>query len=122
MAWLKYKINKAQAFVIGGHTPDNPLDAAIVGYYEGDKLMFVSKVWNDFVPRLRREVWSKLKQLRTATFPLQTCRRRNARIGPLSKEQMHTRVDQTTLNRADQIDGIYVWWTPAAREVLRIER
>jgi hypothetical protein len=36
MAWLKYKINKAQAFVIGGHTPDNPLDAAIVGYYEGD--------------------------------------------------------------------------------------
>jgi ATP-dependent DNA ligase len=60
MAWLKYKINKAQAFVIGGYTPDNPLDAAIVGYYEGDKLMFVSKVWNGFVPRLRREVWSKL--------------------------------------------------------------
>jgi hypothetical protein len=23
-AWLKYKVNKAQAFVIGGYTPDNP--------------------------------------------------------------------------------------------------
>jgi hypothetical protein len=22
-AWLKYKVNKAQAFVIGGYTPDN---------------------------------------------------------------------------------------------------
>jgi bifunctional non-homologous end joining protein LigD len=55
--------------VIGGYTPDNALDAAIVGYYEGDKLMFVSKVRNGFVPRLRREVWSKLKHLRTATCP-----------------------------------------------------
>jgi bifunctional non-homologous end joining protein LigD len=42
-AWLKYKVNKAQAFVIGGYTPDNPLDALIVRYYEGDKLMFASK-------------------------------------------------------------------------------
>ena len=23
-AWLKYKVNKAQAFVIGGYPPDNP--------------------------------------------------------------------------------------------------
>jgi ATP-dependent DNA ligase len=29
--WLKYKVNKAQDFVIGGYTPDNPLDALIVG-------------------------------------------------------------------------------------------
>jgi hypothetical protein len=29
--------------VIGGYTPENPLDALIVGYYEGNKLMFVSK-------------------------------------------------------------------------------
>ena len=35
-AWLNYKVNKAQAFVIGGYTPENPLDALIVGYYEGD--------------------------------------------------------------------------------------
>jgi bifunctional non-homologous end joining protein LigD len=68
-AWLKYKVNKAQAFVIGGYTPDNPLDALIVGYYEGDKLMFASKVRNGFVPRLRREVWAKLKHLQTDTCP-----------------------------------------------------
>jgi len=35
---LKYKVNKAQAFVIGGYTRGNPLDALIVGCYEGTKL------------------------------------------------------------------------------------
>jgi bifunctional non-homologous end joining protein LigD len=48
-AWLKYKVNKAQAFVIGGYTPDNPLEALIVRYYEGGKLIFASKVRNGFV-------------------------------------------------------------------------
>jgi ATP-dependent DNA ligase len=43
---VKCKVNKTQDFVIGGYTPDNPLDALIVGYYEGDKLIFVSKVRN----------------------------------------------------------------------------
>jgi bifunctional non-homologous end joining protein LigD len=36
-AWLKYKVNKSQEFVIGGYTPGNPLDALIVGYYDGEK-------------------------------------------------------------------------------------
>lgn len=108
--------------MIGGYTPDNPVDAAIVGYYEGDKLMFVSKVRNGFVPRLRREVWSKLKHLRTATCPFANLPEEKRTQWALSKEQMHTRVDQTTLSRADRIHGIYAWWTPAAREVLRVER
>ena len=64
------QVNKAQAFVIGGYTQDNPLDALIVGYYEGDKLQFASKVRNGFVTRLRREVWSKLKHLQSDTCPL----------------------------------------------------
>lgn len=59
--WLKYKVNKAQAFVIGGYTPGNPLDAVIIGYYEGEKLIYAAKVRNGFVPRLRRDVWEKLK-------------------------------------------------------------
>ena len=31
-AWLKYRINRGQEFVIGGYTPDHPFDALIVGY------------------------------------------------------------------------------------------
>jgi ATP-dependent DNA ligase len=38
-AWVKYRVNRGQEFVIGGYVPGNPLDSTIVGYYEGDKLM-----------------------------------------------------------------------------------
>jgi ATP-dependent DNA ligase len=37
-AWLKYRINRGQEFVIGGYTPGHPFDALIVGYYEAGKL------------------------------------------------------------------------------------
>ena len=49
-AWVKYRINKGQEFVIGGYTPGNPFDAVIVGYYDGDKLLFAAKVRAGFVP------------------------------------------------------------------------
>ena len=52
-AWLKYKINDSQEFVIGGYTFGNPSDALIVGCYEGGKLNVVSKVINGFVPHIR---------------------------------------------------------------------
>lgn len=68
-AWLKYRINCGQEFVIGGYTPDHPFDALIVGYYEGDKLYFVAKVRNGFVPQLRRDVYGKFKGLETETCP-----------------------------------------------------
>jgi bifunctional non-homologous end joining protein LigD len=87
-AWLKYKVNKAQAFVIGGYTPDNPLDALIVGYYEGDKLMFASKVRNGFVPRLRREVWTKLKHLQTDICPFTNLPEKKRTQWALTREEM----------------------------------
>ena len=39
-AWVKYKVNKSQEFVIVGYTPGNSLDALIVGYYDGDELIY----------------------------------------------------------------------------------
>ena len=55
--------------MIGGYTPDNPLSILLVGYYEGDKLIFVSKVRNGFVTQLRGEVWSNLRDLKTGSIP-----------------------------------------------------
>lgn len=68
-AWLKYRVNKSREFVVGGYTPGNPLDALIIGCYDGDKLLFAAKVRNGFVPRLRREVWEQLRGLDTPTSP-----------------------------------------------------
>lgn len=48
-AWLKYKLNRSQEFVIGGCTAGNPFDALIMGCYEGAQFKFVPKVRNGFV-------------------------------------------------------------------------
>jgi ATP-dependent DNA ligase len=69
-AWIKYRVNRGQEFVIGGYFPGpHGIDSLIVGYYEGDKLMYVARTRNGFVPVSRRQVFSKLKHLVTPTCP-----------------------------------------------------
>jgi DNA ligase D-like protein (predicted ligase) len=69
-AWIKYRVNKGQEFVIGGYFPGtHGIDSLIVGYYDGDKLMYVARTRNGFVPASRRQVFSKLKHLVTLTCP-----------------------------------------------------
>jgi DNA ligase D-like protein (predicted ligase) len=62
-AWVKYRINQGQEFVIGGYVPDHPFDSIIVGYYQDGKLYYAAKVRNGFVPHVRREVFQRLKGL-----------------------------------------------------------
>jgi DNA ligase D-like protein (predicted ligase) len=87
-AWVKYRINRAQEFVIGGYTPGHPLDAVIVGYYDENRLICVGKVRNGFVPHLRREVASRLRGLRTATCPFANLPERKRTQWALTREEM----------------------------------
>jgi DNA ligase D-like protein (predicted ligase) len=69
-AWIKYRVNRGQEFVIGGYFPgSHGLDAIIVGYYDGDKLMYVARTRNGFVPASRRRVFEKLHPLVTHDCP-----------------------------------------------------
>jgi DNA ligase D-like protein (predicted ligase) len=69
-AWIKYRVNRGQEFVIGGYFPGpHGFDSLIVGYYDGDRLMYVARTRNGFVPASRRQVFSKLKHLVTLTCP-----------------------------------------------------
>ena len=69
-AWIKYRVNRGQEFVIGGYFPGpHGFDSLIVGYYDGDKLRYVARTRNGFVPASRRQVFSKLKHLVTPTCP-----------------------------------------------------
>jgi bifunctional non-homologous end joining protein LigD len=44
-SWSKMRINIGQEFVIGGFTPgSNGIDALVVGYYEGRKLIYAARV------------------------------------------------------------------------------
>ena len=44
-------MNRGQEFVIGGYFPGpHGFDSLIVGYYDGDKLTYVARTRNGFVP------------------------------------------------------------------------
>jgi DNA ligase D-like protein (predicted ligase) len=69
-AWIKHRVNRGQEFVVGGYFPGpHGIDSLIVGYYNGDRLMYVARTRNGLVPASRRQVFSKLKQLVTPTCP-----------------------------------------------------
>jgi ATP-dependent DNA ligase len=68
-AWSKYRVNLGQEFVVGGYTPGNPFDALIIGFYRGKDLFFSARVRAGFVPGTRREVFAKIKDLKTHKCP-----------------------------------------------------
>jgi bifunctional non-homologous end joining protein LigD len=69
--WVKLKLDRQQEFVIGGYRPDGSvgLDALLVGYYNGDKLLFAGKVRAGLIPHLRRELLGKLRPLAITRCP-----------------------------------------------------
>jgi bifunctional non-homologous end joining protein LigD len=90
-AWIKHRVNRGQEFVIGGYFPGpHGFDSLIVGYYDGDKLMYVARTRNGFVPASRRQVFSKLKDLVTPSCPFVNLpETRRSRFGEeLSAEKM----------------------------------
>jgi DNA ligase D-like protein (predicted ligase) len=90
-AWIKHRVNRGQEFVIGGYFPGtHGFDSLIVGYYNGDKLMYVARTRNGFVPASWRQVFSKLKHLVTPNCPFANLpETRRSRFGEeLSAEKM----------------------------------
>jgi bifunctional non-homologous end joining protein LigD len=85
-AWLKYRLNKGQEFVIGGYVPNNPIDSIIVGYYDGEKLLYAGEVRNGFVPYTRREVFAKLRGLQLDTSPFANLPEKKRTQWALTKE------------------------------------
>jgi DNA ligase D-like protein (predicted ligase) len=87
-AWVKYKVKRGQKFVIGGYTPGNPFETLIVGYYEGDKLLYAAKVRTGFVPQVRREVEGRFKGLQIETCPFANLPEKKRTMWALTKEEM----------------------------------
>lgn len=68
--WKKLRLSNEQEFVIGGYKPGMaPFESVLVGYYEGRKLKFASKVRPGFNPRSRRAVWDRIKNDESKTCP-----------------------------------------------------
>ena len=82
-AWIKLRANMEQEFVIGGYIPGaRGFDALLVGVYEKKELIFVAKVKDGFVPRIRDEIFPALKALQTAQCPFKNLpEKRDSRWG-----------------------------------------
>ena len=53
-----------QEFVIAGYTPSpKNFDALVIGYYEGDRLMYAARTRNGFTPASRAELFMMIKPL-----------------------------------------------------------
>lgn len=72
-AWLKIKARHEQEFVIGGYTAPQGarsyLGSVLVGYHEGGKLMFASKVGTGFDTKSLGSLFKVLQTLRTPECP-----------------------------------------------------
>jgi bifunctional non-homologous end joining protein LigD len=69
-AWVKFKLERQQEFVVGGYRPGpHGVDALLVGVYDGRNLMFAGKVRAGFTPHLRREVFARLRGLEVEQCP-----------------------------------------------------
>ena len=118
----KYKVNRAQEFVIGGYTPGNPLDALIVGYYEGERLLYAAKVRNGFVPQLRRDVGTKFKGLQIDACPFANLPERKRTQWALTKEEMKNCVlAQAGAGSSNRVHRMDTGWSLEAFEVWRVE-
>ena len=71
--WLKIKCQLRQEFVIGGWTDPQGargwFGALHVGVYDGDRLVYASKVGTGFDEKVLRRVWDRLQPLARATSP-----------------------------------------------------
>ena len=68
--WRKFKLNLAQEFVIGGYNPEpQSFSSLLVGYNEGQKLMFAGKVRQGLNPASRAALARRLKPLRIKHCP-----------------------------------------------------
>ena len=71
--WLKMKCEAAQEFVVGGFTDPQGarvgLGALLVGYYEGEDLVFAGKVGTGFDTKLLLDLRARLDRLEIAAKP-----------------------------------------------------
>ena len=114
-AWIKHRVNRGQEFVVGGYFPGpHGFDSLIVGYYDDDKLMYVARTRNGFVPASRRHVFSQLKSLATERCPFANLPdKRKSRFGEeLNAEKMKKAV---WLKPKVVVEIEFLEWTEADR-------
>jgi ATP-dependent DNA ligase len=68
--WSKYRVDLRQEFVVGGYIPSNlGVDSLVAGFFRGKDLIYAARVRAGLVPATRRDVFERLKHLRSPKCP-----------------------------------------------------
>lgn len=66
----QHRVNLGQEFVVGGYVPSYlGVDSLVVGFYLGKDLVYAARVRVGLVPATRREVFERIKHLKTTKCP-----------------------------------------------------
>ena len=80
-SWIKLKIEKRQEFVVGGWTePRNSrehIGAILLGYYDGDKLVYAGHTGTGFSAASLRDMYARLRRIERRESPFTTSPRTN---------------------------------------------
>ena len=69
-AWMKMRVNRGQEFVIAGYTfGTKTFDAVIIGYYEGERLIYAARTRNGFTLATRNQLFKKFVRLEIPECP-----------------------------------------------------
>jgi bifunctional non-homologous end joining protein LigD len=111
--WTKYKTNRGQEFVVGGYrVGQNQFDNLAIGYYEGNRLLFIAKLKNGFTPAAKKAIYERLKKLETAKCPFANLPgAKNARRGEALTEEAMRKYRWTKPTLVVQAD--FTDWTDA---------
>ena len=108
--WSKYRINLGQEFVIGGYVPSHlGVDSLVVGFYRGKDLIYAARVRAGLVPATRREVFEKIKHLKTPKCPFANLPEADRRqMGPRTHrgEDEGVCLDSAGGRRTDPVPGV----------------
>lgn len=90
-AWMKMRVNRGQEFVIAGYTVGTKtFDAVVIGYYDGNRLIYAARTRNGFTPATRNQLFKKFATLEIRECPFANLpEARSGRWGQgLTKEKM----------------------------------
>jgi hypothetical protein len=113
---------KDRSSLSAGTCRADPFDSLIVGYYEGNKLMYAAKVRNGFVPQVRREVSQRFKGLQIDLCPFrQSSRKETHAMGANERGNEKLPVAQTRAGGADRVRGVDAGRSFEAFEICGVE-
>ncbi len=113
-AWVKFKVNQGQELVAGGYIPGGKhyFESLLVGYWEGNDLMFIGKVRNGFTPKSREELFRRMEALRTTVCPFANLPEpKNARRGEALTADVMAKCQWLSPELVVQVE--YTDWTEA---------